>query len=46
MERLPGGVGIMADDVFGGVIANLLLRGLTWVFFKGGMETILGFVGR
>ena len=46
MERLPGGVGIMADDILGGVIANLLLRGLTWIFFKGGMETILGFVGR
>ncbi len=46
MERLPGGVGIMADDILGGVIANLLLRGLTWTFFKGGMETILGFIGR
>ncbi len=42
MERLPGGVGIMADDILGGVIANLLLRGLTWTFFKGGMETIRG----
>ena len=26
-ERLPGGVGIMADDVMAGVYGNLLLRG-------------------
>ena len=30
LERLPGGVGIMADDLMAGVYANLLLRaGLT-----------------
>jgi phosphatidylglycerophosphatase A len=26
MERLPGGIGIMADDVMAGIYANLLLR--------------------
>jgi len=26
LERLPGGVGIMADDVMAGIYANLLLR--------------------
>jgi phosphatidylglycerophosphatase A len=30
LERLPGGVGIVADDLMAGVYANLLLRaGLT-----------------
>ena len=27
IERLPGGAGIMADDLLAGLIANLLLRG-------------------
>jgi len=26
LERLPGGIGIMADDVMAGIYANLLLR--------------------
>jgi phosphatidylglycerophosphatase A len=26
LERLPGGLGIMADDLFAGIYANLLLR--------------------
>ena len=46
MEYLPGGIGIMADDIAGGIMANLLLRGITWLFFKGGLDVILGFVGR
>ena len=45
-ERLPGGIGIMADDIAGGIMANLLLRGMTWFFFSGGMETVLGLVGK
>lgn len=45
-ERLPGGIGIMADDILGGIMANLLLRALTWTFFSGGLEIILGMVGR
>ena len=46
MESLPGGIGIMADDIVGGIMANLLLRGITWLFFKGGMDAILGLIGR
>ena len=30
LERLPGGVGIMADDVMAGIYANLALRVLQW----------------
>ncbi|MEJ7664656.1 MAG: phosphatidylglycerophosphatase A [Hymenobacter sp.] len=26
MERLPGGVGVMMDDVLAGIYSNLLLR--------------------
>jgi phosphatidylglycerophosphatase A len=29
-ERLPGGMGIMTDDVFAGLYAQLVLRGLAW----------------
>ncbi|MCE5202562.1 MAG: phosphatidylglycerophosphatase A [Synergistaceae bacterium] len=46
MEKLPGGIGIMADDVIGGIIVNLLLRGIHWVFFEGGMQVIYGLIGR
>jgi phosphatidylglycerophosphatase A len=31
-ERLPGGLGIMADDLMAGVYANLLLRICSWAF--------------
>ncbi len=31
LERLPGGVGIMADDVMAGVYANLALRLTIWI---------------
>ncbi len=40
VEALPGGIGIMADDVVGGVCANLLLRGLHWLFFGGGLALL------
>lgn len=30
-ESLPGGLGIMMDDVFAGVYAHLVLRGLAWL---------------
>lgn len=30
LERLPGGTGIMADDVMAGVYANLVLRFALW----------------
>ena len=39
-EALPGGIGIMADDVLGGVCANLLLRGLHMLFFGGGLALL------
>ncbi len=29
-ERLPGGLGMVADDVMAGVYANVTLRGLLW----------------
>ena len=45
MEKLPGGIGIMADDVCGGVMVNLILRALEWLFFAGGLETTLKFFG-
>jgi phosphatidylglycerophosphatase A len=31
LERLPGGVGVMADDAMAAVYANLALRGCAWV---------------
>ena len=30
LERLPGGIGIMADDIMAGVYANLVLRLAIW----------------
>jgi phosphatidylglycerophosphatase A len=32
LERLPGGAGIMADDIMAGVYANLALRLCIWSF--------------
>ncbi len=34
-ERLPGGIGIMTDDVIAGVYAHLVLRGLAWAWPAG-----------
>jgi phosphatidylglycerophosphatase A len=31
LERLPGGLGIMADDLMAGVYANLVLRAAMWL---------------
>jgi phosphatidylglycerophosphatase A len=45
MERLPGGIGIMADDIAGGVMVNLLLRAMEWLFFEGGLERVSIFLG-
>jgi len=45
MERLPGGVGIMADDLCGGIVVNILLRFLTWLFSSGGLGVIYNFFG-
>jgi phosphatidylglycerophosphatase A len=35
MERLPGGIGIMADDICGGVIVNLILRAAAYWHILG-----------
>jgi phosphatidylglycerophosphatase A len=32
LERLPGGIGIMADDLAAGIYANLALRACIWSF--------------
>ena len=34
VERLPGGWGVMLDDVAAGVLANVVLQGI-WFFTKG-----------
>lgn len=35
-ERLPGGVGIMADDLVGGAMVNLFLQALNGYFLRSG----------
>lgn len=45
MEVLPGGIGIMADDICGGIIVNLLMRLLHWLFFAGGFSVVFGIFG-
>lgn len=40
-EKIPGGAGIMADDMAAGVVVNLLLRFIHWLFFAGGLTIIL-----
>lgn len=42
LERLPGGFGIMADDVAAGLFANLILRGACWLLFSGGFSMFSG----
>jgi phosphatidylglycerophosphatase A len=41
LEKLPGGVGIMADDIAAGVLANVILRSVWWLLFCGGIERLL-----
>lgn len=40
-EKLPGGLGIMADDLVGGLLANLLLAALRYLFLAQPMTGIL-----
>ena len=35
-EKLPGGWGIMADDIVGGAMTNLILQGILWFFWESG----------
>ncbi|MDR1019412.1 MAG: phosphatidylglycerophosphatase A [Synergistaceae bacterium] len=44
-EKLPGGVGIMADDICGGLIVNAILRVVSWLFFEDGAAVIGGYLG-
>ncbi|PIE55531.1 MAG: phosphatidylglycerophosphatase A [Dethiosulfovibrio peptidovorans] len=41
-ERLPGGWGIIADDVVAGVLANALLWLLRWLYLQNGLSWLLG----
>lgn len=36
MEKLPGGWGIMADDVMGGILVNIFLQALNAYFYHAG----------
>ncbi|MDL2298741.1 phosphatidylglycerophosphatase A [Synergistaceae bacterium OttesenSCG-928-D05] len=46
IEKLPGGFGIMADDIVGGIMVNLIMRAVYWMFFQDGLSMIYGFFGR
>lgn len=41
-EKLPGGIGIMADDVVGGLMTAGLLQALRWLYVEGGIATLFG----
>lgn len=45
LERLPGGIGIMADDICGGVLVNLIMRLATWLFFSNGFHIVRQYLG-
>ena len=36
MEKLPGGWGIMADDILGGILGNVILQGFNAYFYHAG----------
>ena len=40
-EKLPGGWGIMADDIVGGIIVNLILMLIRWLYLGGGWNLFL-----
>jgi len=42
LEKLPGGIGIMADDIMAGILANLIIRGVLWFLFSDGISKISG----
>jgi len=39
-EKLPGGLGIMVDDVVAGVYANVIVRAVEWLFLAGGIAAV------
>ena len=36
MEKLPGGFGIMADDILGGVLGNIILQAMNAYLYNSG----------
>lgn len=42
LEKLPGGIGIMADDLLAGAFSALILHGIYRVFYGGGFSSLLG----
>jgi phosphatidylglycerophosphatase A len=42
---LPGGLGVLADDVWCGVAVNVILRAAYWLFFAGGLAAIETYFG-
>jgi len=40
LERLPGGLGVMADDWMAGIYACALMAGVTWVDKSAGWELL------
>jgi hypothetical protein len=32
----------MADDIVAGLLANLILRGISWLFLGGGFQVLAG----
>ena len=39
-EKLPGGWGIMADDIVAGILENSILSVIRWLYFGGGWSSI------
>ena len=44
-ERLPGGWGILADDLVGGLLVNIIVRAVNYLLFDGGLARFYGFFG-
>ncbi len=44
-ERLPGGLGILADDLVGGLLVNVIVRGVVYLLFSGGLARFYGCFG-
>ena len=42
MEKLPGGWGIMADDILGGILGNIILQGFNaYLYHSGWIYTLI-----
>ncbi len=40
-EKLPGGWGIMADDIVAGILVNIILQIVRWLYIGGGWSLFL-----